>query len=73
MSDIFRAEDCDFNHYLMVAIVRERLAADKQTTHRFQMVSFNLKKLNEKEVEGKGQFRAEISNSFATLEKLKLR
>jgi hypothetical protein len=42
---------------VVVARVRERLAANKQRSHRFHMERFNLKKLNE--VEGKGQFRVE--------------
>jgi hypothetical protein len=46
--------DCNTDHYLVVAKVRERLAVCKQTTHRFHMERFNLKKLNE--VEGKEQY-----------------
>jgi hypothetical protein len=30
----FRAADCDTDHYLVVATVRERLAVSKQTAHR---------------------------------------
>jgi hypothetical protein len=54
--------------YLVVATVRKRLAVSKQTTHRVRMEGFNLKKLNE--VEGKEQYRVEISNRFAALENL---
>jgi hypothetical protein len=64
----FRAADCDTDHYLVVAKFRERLAVSKQTTHRVHMEKFNLKKLNE--VEGKEQYRVEISTSFAALENL---
>jgi endonuclease/exonuclease/phosphatase family metal-dependent hydrolase len=49
------AADCDCDHYLVVAKVRERLAVNKQRSQRFHMERFNLKKLNE--VEGKEQFR----------------
>jgi hypothetical protein len=49
-----------------VAKVRERLAVNKQRSQRFHMERFNLKKLNE--VEGKEQFRVEISNRFSALE-----
>jgi hypothetical protein len=51
----------------VVAKVRERLAMSKQTTHRFHMERFNLKKL--KEVEDKGHC-IEISNKFTALENL---
>jgi hypothetical protein len=50
---LFRAADCDNDHYLVVAKVRERLAVSKQRTHKFYMERFNLKKL--KEVQGKVQ------------------
>ncbi|PNF18193.1 hypothetical protein B7P43_G18102 [Cryptotermes secundus] len=56
------------DHYLVVAKVRERLAVSKQSTHRVHTERCNLKKLNE--VEGKEQYRVEISNSFAALENL---
>jgi hypothetical protein len=64
----FRAADCDTDHYLVVAKVREGLAVNKQTTHRVHMERFNLKKL--KEVEVKEQYQIEISNRFAGLEHL---
>jgi hypothetical protein len=64
----FRAADCDSDHYLVVAKVRERPAVNKQSSHSFDMVRFNLKKLND--VEGKEQFRVEVSNRFAALENL---
>jgi hypothetical protein len=64
----FRAADCDSDHYLVVAKVTERLAVNKQRSHRFLMERFNLKKLNQ--VEGKEQFCVEVSNRFAALEDL---
>jgi hypothetical protein len=45
----------------VVANVRERLAVNKQRSHRFIKERFNLKKLNEVE-------RFEVSNRFAALE-----
>jgi hypothetical protein len=64
----FRDADCDTNHYLVIAKVRGRLAVNKQRSHRFHMGRFNLKEL--KEVEGKEQYRVEVSNRFAALEDL---
>jgi hypothetical protein len=52
----------------MVAKVRERLAGNKQISHKFHMERFNVKKLNE--VECKEQYRVEVSNRFAALEDL---
>jgi hypothetical protein len=43
----------------VVAKVRERLAVNKQRSHRFDIERFNLKRL--KDVEGKEQFRVEVS------------
>jgi hypothetical protein len=63
------AADSDTDHYLVVAKVRERLQESKQTMHRVHMERFNLKKLNE--IEGKEQYRFEISNMFAAFENLR--
>jgi hypothetical protein len=67
---LFRVADYDSNDYLMVAIVRERLAVNKQRSHRFHKEGFNVEKL--KEAEGKVRFRVEISSRFAALEDLNL-
>jgi hypothetical protein len=64
----FRAADCDSDHYLVVAKIRERLAVNKQRSQRFHIERLNLKKLNK--VEGKKQFHVEVSNRFAALEDL---
>jgi hypothetical protein len=50
----------------VVAKVRKRPAVGKQRTHRVHMERFNPKYLIE--VEGKEQYRVEISNSFAALQ-----
>jgi hypothetical protein len=53
---------------MMVAEVRERLAVSKQTTYTVHMERFNLQKLNE--LEGKEQYRVQISNRIAAFENL---
>jgi hypothetical protein len=55
----------------VVAKGRERLAVNKQRSHRFHMERFSLKKLNN--VRGKEQFCVEISDRFAALEDWSLR
>jgi hypothetical protein len=52
----------------VVAKFRERLAVNRQRSHRFDMERFSLKKLNK--VEGKEQCCVEISNRFAALKHL---
>jgi hypothetical protein len=64
----FRAADCDSNHYLVVAKVRERPVVNKQRSHRFHIERFNIKKLNK--IEGKEKYCVEVSNRFAALEDL---
>jgi len=64
----FRRVDCDTDHYLVVAKVRERLAVGKQATQRFDRQRFNLRKLNELEV--RKEYQIEITNRFAALENL---
>jgi hypothetical protein len=64
----FRAADSDTDHYLVVAKIGERIAVNKQGSHKFHMERFNLKKLND--VEGQEKYRVEVSNRFAALEDL---
>jgi hypothetical protein len=64
----FWAADRDSDHYLVVAKVMKKLAANKQRSHRFRMGMLNLKKLNE--LEFKEKHSVDVSNRFAALEDL---
>jgi len=60
--------DCDTDHYLVIANVRDRLTVSKQVAQKFDVERFNLRKLNELEV--MKQYRNKVSNSFAAFENL---
>ena len=62
----FRGADCDTDHYLLVAKVRERLAVSKQAAQKSDVEIFNLRKLNELEV--RKLYQIKISIRFETLE-----
>jgi hypothetical protein len=53
---------------VVVAKIKERLAVNKQGSHKFHMERLNIKKLNE--VEGKEKCCVKVSNWIAALEDL---
>ena len=61
----FRGAACDTDHYLVVAVVRERLAVSKQDAQKLDGEKFNLRKL--KDLEVKKQYQIEITNRIAAL------
>jgi hypothetical protein len=63
----FRGADCDSDHYLVVAEVRERLAVNKRMVKEMDVERFNLKHLNEV---GNKQYQVTIKHKFAALENL---
>ena len=66
----FKGAECDTDHYLVVAKVRERLAVRKQAAQNSDGGRFNLRKLNDLEVRKQ---QIEITNRFAALENVRTR
>jgi hypothetical protein len=64
MSDLLGGADCDNDHYLVVAKVRESLAVSEQTMKRFLMEKFNLKKLNEVQIKEQYWVKSHIGSQL---------
>jgi hypothetical protein len=60
----FRGADCDSDHCVVVAEVRERLAVNKERAQKYDVEIFNLRKLSDPEVRKQNQ---KIANGFAGL------
>ena len=65
----FRAAQCDTDHYLVIAKVRERLAVGKQAAQRLDRHRFNLSKLNDLEVRKEYQIEIKKFCSFGELKR----
>jgi hypothetical protein len=56
----FRRADCDTDHYLVVAKLKESISVSKQARQNFDLERFDLKKLDDVEV--KEKYEVEISD-----------
>jgi hypothetical protein len=64
----FRGTDCDTDHCLVVAKLRERISISKRAREKYHLRRFDLRKLDNVDV--KEKYQVEISNRFSALENL---
>ena len=64
----FRGADCDTDHHLVFAKVKERMAVSKQAAQKFDGERFNFTKLNKLEV--RKRYQIETAKRFVALKNL---
>ena len=63
-----RGADCDTDHYLVVATIRERLSLKKGIMQHLVADRYNLNKLVDRET--RKEYQIDVANSFSALEAL---
>jgi hypothetical protein len=61
-----RGADCDTDHYLMVATIRERLSLKKEIKQHLVADTYNLNKLGDHET--REEYQIDVANKFSSID-----